>query len=39
MSRYEKKRGIAARILAIILAILMIGGSCFYLILMIGGKM
>ena len=38
MSRYDRKRGIAARILAIILAILMIGGSCFYLIMMIGGK-
>ena len=38
MSKKEKKRGIAARVLAIILALLMVGGSCFYLIMIIGGK-
>ena len=38
MSKKEKKRGIAARVLAIILALLMVGGSCFYLIMLIGGK-
>jgi hypothetical protein len=38
MSKEERKRGIAARVLAIVLAVLMVCGSCFYLILMIGGK-
>ena len=37
MGKKENKRGMAARILAIILAILMVGGSCFYLILLIFG--
>ena len=39
MNKKENKRGLAARILAIILALLMVGGSCFYLILLIGGRM
>jgi len=38
MSKKEKKRGIAARIMAIVLALLMVAGSCFYLILLIGGR-
>ena len=38
MSKEERKRGVAARVLAIVLAILMVCGSCFYLIMMIGGK-
>ena len=32
-------RGMGARILAIILALLMVGGSCIYIILMIGGNL
>ncbi len=37
MRKEERKRGIVARILAIVLAALMVGGSCFYLILLIFG--
>ena len=39
MAKKDKKRGIAARALAIILAVIMVGGSCFYLIMLIAGKM
>ncbi len=36
--RKDGKRGMAARILALVLAALMVGGSCFYLIMLIAGK-